>query len=119
MEYSKNAHLVRMIQNMLHFGSAESFSGQHGERFLQSFVNYIANNTRIQRATYTQELVSRIWEKEIIGHAYKESVAPYLEYDTTQKAPIVTTRLIGKNRLGIFDFIYQIFLMHPFLKRQL
>ena len=88
--------LVRMIQNMLRFGSAESFSGQHGERFLQSSVKHIANNTRRQGATYTQELASRIWEKEIIQHAFNESVLPYIGFDTTKEAPILTTSFVGK-----------------------
>ena len=77
--------LVRMIPNMLRFGSAESFSGQHGERFLQSSVKHVPDNTRRQGATYTQELASRIWEKAIFEHAYKESVLTYLGYNTTQK----------------------------------
>ena len=46
--------LVRIVQNMLRFGSAKSFSGQHDERFLQSSVKHIANNTRRQGDSYTQ-----------------------------------------------------------------
>ena len=83
---------VRMIQNMSQFGSAESFSGQYGEICLQSSVKNITNNTRRQGATYTQELASRIWEKNFFEHAYKESVVPYLGYNTIQKALILTTR---------------------------
>jgi hypothetical protein len=93
--------LVRMIQNMLRFGSAESFSGQHGERFLQSSVKHIANNTRRQGATYTQELASRIWEKEIIQHAFNESVLPYIGSNTKPKAPILTTSFVGKFDMNI------------------
>jgi hypothetical protein len=88
--------LVRMIQNLLRFGSVECFSGQHGERFLKSAVKHIANNTRKQGATYTQELSSHIWEKEIIEYAYQESVVQYLGFDSTQKTPTLNTRCVGK-----------------------
>ena len=93
--------LIRMIQNMLRFGSAECFSGQHGERFLQLAVKHIVNNTRRQGAFYTQELASRIWEKETIRYAYQESVVPYLGLDSTDKTPALSMRCIGEFSMDI------------------
>ena len=70
--------LTRMIPNMLKFGAAEVFSGQHGERFLMSAVKDLSSNTRRQFASYVQELASRVWERGIIDTVYHRGVVPYL-----------------------------------------
>ena len=70
--------LTRMIPNMLKFGAAEVFSGQHGERFLISAVKDLSNNTRRQSTSYVQELASRVWERGILDTAYHRGVVPYL-----------------------------------------
>ena len=71
--------LTRMIPNMLKFGAAEIFSGQHGERFLMSAVKDLSSNTRRQYSSYVQELASRVWETEIIDTVYHRGVVPYLD----------------------------------------
>ena len=70
--------LTRMIPNMLKFGAAEVFSGQHGERFIMFAVKDLPSNIRRQSASYVQELASRVWERGIIDTAYHRGVVPYL-----------------------------------------
>ena len=70
--------LTRMIPNMLKFGAAEVFSGQHGERFIMSAVKDLSSNTRRQSASYVQELAPRVWERGIIDTVYHRGIVPYL-----------------------------------------
>ena len=67
-----------MIPNMLRFGAAEVFNGQHGERLLMSAFKDLSSNTRRQTASYAQELASRVWERGIIDTAYHRGLIPYL-----------------------------------------
>ena len=84
MEYSKMHILTRMIPNMLRFGAAEFFSGQHRERFLMSAVKDLSSNTMRQSASYVQELASRVWERGIIDTVYHRGVIPSLNEKNTQ-----------------------------------
>ena len=70
--------LTRMIPNILKFGAAEVFSGQHGEQFLMSTVKDLSSNTRRQAVSYVQELASRVWERGISDTVYHIGVIPYL-----------------------------------------
>ena len=83
--------LSRMIPNMLRFGAAEVFSGQHGERFLMSAVKDVATNTRKQAPTYVQEIASRVWERGIINTAYHRGVEPYLNDEVHVTPPKIDT----------------------------
>ena len=81
--------LSRMIPNMLRFGAAEVFSGQHGERFLMSAVKDVVTNTRKQAGSYAQEIASRVWERGIVNTAYHRGVEPYLNEKVDMTSPKV------------------------------
>ena len=94
---------VTMPQNIMKFGCGDNFSGETGERQLKSVVKDLAKTTQRRPEVFAEQLATRMYEENVLNHAYKYSVMPALsmEYERVKRMDDDDVAFRGKYTLTI------------------
>lgn len=81
---SKYHSLACMLYYIGKFGSADNFTGETGERLLTRIVKDVAKQTQQVPAKFAEQLGNRMFESQVLEHAFEYAVKPALGLDYTK-----------------------------------